>query len=240
MIIYSCITNGYDEISDDHYYDPNVKYVMFHDGTIEKKGPWEFIELNVDETCPVRKSYHPKHLPHHYFETGEDTVWIDGCYKLTKNFTEISKSMGEFVLQIHPAKRSLIQEFLKLYSFGFSSEEECYSLASRMYNSGYRCVMYKQTINCCVWRKISPEINAWNECWRDWYMSSRDRDQICSAIAEFQTIRAKRCSVQISLDQTHRVKDYTLSYNIDTQYKNTDKFIDNLCKIFNVNRKLMI
>jgi hypothetical protein len=100
--------------------------------------------------------------------------------------------------------------------------------------------MYKQTINCCVWRKISPEINAWNECWRDWYMSSRDRDQICSAIAEFQTIRSERCPVQISLDQTYRVKDYTLSYNIDTQYKNTDKFIDNLCKIFNVNRKLMM
>ena len=41
MIVYTCITNGYDEIPD-HYYDPDVQYVCFTDGTVEKKGPWEF------------------------------------------------------------------------------------------------------------------------------------------------------------------------------------------------------
>ena len=34
MIIYTSITNAYDEISDHHYYDPDVQYVCFTDGTV--------------------------------------------------------------------------------------------------------------------------------------------------------------------------------------------------------------
>ena len=44
MIIYTTITNAYDRIPD-HYYDPDVKYVLFYDEDIEQKGPWEFIRI---------------------------------------------------------------------------------------------------------------------------------------------------------------------------------------------------
>ena len=57
MIIYTCITNGYDEIPD-HYYDPDVQYVCLTDGTIEKKGPWEFRDILFEHEDPVRLSTH--------------------------------------------------------------------------------------------------------------------------------------------------------------------------------------
>ena len=117
MIIYTCITDGYDKISEDNYYDPDIRYVCFYDGELEKVGPWEYIQLNLDVECPVRRSYHPKHLPHHYFDEGELTVWVDGCYLLTKEFTEFSKeifSEHDFCLQKHPDQRSLLAEFSKL------------------------------------------------------------------------------------------------------------------------------
>ena len=41
MIVVTCITNGYDEISDNHYYDTDVQYVCYTDGAVKKKGPWE-------------------------------------------------------------------------------------------------------------------------------------------------------------------------------------------------------
>ena len=37
IVIYSCITNGYDEIPDEHYYDPDIKYVMFTDNTVKEE-----------------------------------------------------------------------------------------------------------------------------------------------------------------------------------------------------------
>ena len=36
-IIYTSITNGYDEIPNENYYDPDIRYVCFTDGTVEHK-----------------------------------------------------------------------------------------------------------------------------------------------------------------------------------------------------------
>ena len=88
MIIYSCITNSYDKIPD-HYYDPDVRYVMFHDGTVKQEGPWEFIKLDTDIQCPRRLSAFPKINPDVYFEEGERTVWIDACYKRAMVYLEM-------------------------------------------------------------------------------------------------------------------------------------------------------
>ena len=60
ITIYSCITNGYDEIPDEHYYDPDIRYVMFTDGSIEHKGAWEFRDIPIKHDCPLRLSLYPK------------------------------------------------------------------------------------------------------------------------------------------------------------------------------------
>ena len=60
ITIYTCITNGYDEIPNEHYYDPDVKYVCFTDGSIEHKEPWEFRDIPIEHECPRRLSAYPK------------------------------------------------------------------------------------------------------------------------------------------------------------------------------------
>ena len=102
MIIYTCITNGYDEIPD-QYYDPDVQYVCFTDGTVEKKGPWEFRDILIEYECPRRRSAHPKMNPHLYFPMGSKTTWIDGCYVMTEKFVERSKENGVDVFRIFDA-----------------------------------------------------------------------------------------------------------------------------------------
>ena len=40
--------------------------------SIETTKPlWKYIKIDVEEECPVRRSYHPKHCPHLYFDEGE-------------------------------------------------------------------------------------------------------------------------------------------------------------------------
>ena len=115
MIIYTCITNGYDEIPD-HYYDPDVQYVCFTDGTVEKKGPWEFKDILVDHSCPRRKSSHPKINPHLYFPIGSQTTWIDGWYVMTKEYVERSKENldnHDFTIMRHPSIYSYYDEVLE-------------------------------------------------------------------------------------------------------------------------------
>ena len=140
MIIYTCITNGYDRISEENYYDPDIRYVCFYDGELEKLGDWEFIKLNLDIECPVRRSYHPKHLPHHYFGVGEYTMWVDGSYTITKELVDKFKTEfieHELILQRHPAERNLLEEISKLYYRGFSSDRECLDLAHKIKKGSY-------------------------------------------------------------------------------------------------------
>ena len=81
LIIYTSITNWYDTIPDDMYYDPSVKYVCFTDGKVEKKGAWEFRDIpkfvydEVDND-PRRLSAFAKICPHKLFPNGTKTVWL--------------------------------------------------------------------------------------------------------------------------------------------------------------------
>ena len=79
MIIYTCITNGYD-VPEGHYIDPDVRYVLLHDGSVSVPDGWEGIDVRETFKCdePVRQSYYPKINPHKFFDKGEDTVWLDG------------------------------------------------------------------------------------------------------------------------------------------------------------------
>ena len=67
----------------------DVRYVMFHDGTVEQKGPWEFIKLDVDIECPRRLSAYPKINPHKYFDKGyiKIIVFHSKLNKVKKNIT---------------------------------------------------------------------------------------------------------------------------------------------------------
>jgi hypothetical protein len=245
VIIYTCITNGYDRISEENYYDPDIRYVCFYDGELEKLGDWEFIKLNLDIECPVRRSYHPKHLPHHYFGVGEYTMWVDGSYTITKELVDKFKTEfieHELILQRHPAERNLLEEISKLYYRGFSSDRECLDLAHKIKNIGYMIREYEQTINCVVYRKLTIKTIEWSEAWRKWYDLGVNRDQISSAMAEWEVMKADRIDLLIDIKNTTRVKDYSESYKLldkpnTLQFK---EFISKLCKIFNVRQKVFI
>jgi len=245
VIIYTCITNGYDRISEENYYDPDIRYVCFYDGELEKIGDWEFIELNLDIECPVRRSYHPKHIPHHYFVVGEHTMRVDGSYTITKELVEQFKhtvNRQELVLQSHPAKRNILEELSKLYFHGFSSAEECLSMAKQIREVGYNLDEYDQTINCVVIRKLTSETIKWSEAWRKWYDLGVNRDQVSSALAEWEVVKAHRVDMLVDMSKSTRVKQYGDAYNVleKPTFANFKRFTKDLCKIFSVTSQFYI
>ena len=217
MIIYTSITNNYDELAPP-FIHPEVDYICFYDGKKPEAEGWEYIELDVDISCPVRKSYHPKHCPNLYFENDSETVWIDGCYPVTQRIVEYSFDIfktKDFVLQKHPERRSLIHEFSKLYSHGFSTRDECIEMAEKIKMCGYSLSDYKQTINCVIWRRLTPDVINWCNTWREWYMSGVNRDQVSSAIAEYLTIKAEHVDCIVNLgDKRRRKVKYEEVYNL--------------------------
>lgn len=217
MIFYTCITNGYDTVPD-VYYDKDCQYICFHDGTIETTKPlWKYIKIDVEEECPVRRSYHPKHCPHLYFDEGEYVVWVDAAYNITQELVEFSKEYeGDFMLPTHPDKRSLTAEFNKLHAYGFSTKDEIIDMARLMQSRGYDPKDYDQTINCVIWRRLTPEVIEWGKVWREWYMGGVNRDQVSSSMAEYLVVKADRNPTpMVDLSKPNRIKPYNHSFCID-------------------------
>jgi len=183
--VYSCITNNYDNIPDENYYDPDIRYVMFYDGTIDTtKGPWEYIDIrdycNLD--CPRRLSAFPKINPHELFEPGEHTVWIDACYIQTKEFIEYSKTVfptkGVTTLE-HCYRFSYYDEMLEGFMCGFFSYDAGIELTKKLSETNYN---FKEYISpCCtiIWRTVknTTQFKDFCDLWWKWSLVGSNRDQ---------------------------------------------------------------
>ena len=177
MIIYSCITNGYDVIPD-HYYDPDVRYVMFHDGSAVPQGPWEFIKLNEDIDCPRRLSAYPKINPHKYFGEGEDTVWIDACYVMTKEFVELAKKRFPFTILRHPNRFSYYDEMLEGFECSFFGFNEGVELTRILFEDGYNFRQYRSPLGTIIYRTINDDTVKFGDSWWHYFDAGVNRDQI--------------------------------------------------------------
>jgi hypothetical protein len=242
MIIYSCITNGYDEIPDDHYYDPDVRYVMFHDGTVEKKGPWEFIDIrdyNLDIKNKRDIALYPKINPYVFFERGEDTVWIDGCYIMTKEFVELSKeNLDKFDISIleHFKKFSYCEEILEGFMCAWYSEEEVLHVTQYLETLGYNFRKYRSPMCAIIWRKLSDEVIEHSKLWWKLIFAKKDympcRDQVgfdaSLQLLDLQSniIHVKKCGINL-LNRNSRRKKLPQVENKE-QYK----------KVFELSNKL--
>jgi hypothetical protein len=181
MIIYSCITNGYDEIPDEHYYDPDIQYVMFTDGTVEKKGPWEFREIPCDHPCHRRRSAFVKINPHKVFPKGERTVWLDGCYVMTERYAEQCKNYFEqapFTIMRHCEKFSYLDEVLEGFMASMNTWDDQILITKTIKELGYNFKQYCSPVLASIWRTMNDEYEEFGDLWWKYSLIGPNRDQI--------------------------------------------------------------
>ena len=185
ITIYSCITNGYDEIPDDHYYDPDIRYVMFTDGSIEHKGAWEFRDIPIKHDCPLRLSLYPKIMQHKLFSEGDRLVWIDGCYVMTEEYVQYTKKLFENHTRVHmrhPMSFTYYEEIAESYIASYNTVEDIINITKSADNIGFNFRKYTNPILASFWNTVG---NAeFNELW--WHLSqvSTRCDQIAFVVAK--------------------------------------------------------
>lgn len=215
MIIYTCVTNGYDKFSDEHYYDPDVRYVAFTDGTVEVPEQWESYPIKVEHECPRRLSAHPKICPHHYFEVGQTTVWIDGCYTITKAFVDTSKSIlsrSKLTHMIHPCRFNFVEEVMEGYVSSFNTKEQMVEIMEALMELDYDFRAYCSPVLASIWRHIIPEMYEFHDIWWKYSLIGPNRDQISFDTArqltgmQWQTIKhpLQNYWPEVGIDFDHR------------------------------------
>ena len=195
IVIYTCITNWYDTIPDDMYYDPMVNYVCFTDGNVEKKGPWDFRPIpdyvyeQVDGD-PRRLSAFAKICPHKLFPIGTKTVWLDGCYVHTKEWVEKSKAIlernpysgmggwGALTHMLHPHRFTFHNEVMEGFGANFNTREQFLELVDALSKVKYDFKRYGSPVLTCIWRTISEEMFEFHDIWWKYSLIGSNRDQI--------------------------------------------------------------
>ena len=186
IIIYTSITNWYDTIPDDMYYDPDVKYVCFTDGNVEKKGAWEFRDIPkfvYDEIDgdPRRLSAYAKICPHKLFPYGSKTVWLDGCYVHTKEWVDKSKAILKEVPlthMLHPHRFTFHNEIMEGFGANFNSRDQMLELVNALEKVDYDFKKYYSPVLTCIWRQIDDEMAEFHDLWWKYSKIGSNRDQI--------------------------------------------------------------
>ena len=180
-IIYTCITNGYDEIPNEHYYDPEIKYVCFTDGSIEHKEPWEFRDIPINHECPRRLSAYPKINPHKLFPVGSKVAWIDGCYVMTKKYAEETKRIlntHPFSIMRHTEKFTFYDEILEGYLGNMNTWNQQVEITKALKETGYVFRNYCSPVLGSFWRVITEDLFDFHDMWWKYSLIGPNRDQM--------------------------------------------------------------
>jgi len=181
ITIYTCITNGYDEIPDEHYYDPDIRYVCFTDGSIEHKEPWEFRDIPIEHECPRRLSAYPKINPHKLFPVGSKVAWIDGCYIMTKQYAESTKILLDsypFTIMRHTERFTFYDEILEGYLGNMNTWDDQVTMTKLMSELGYKFRLYDSPVLGSFWRVITEDLFEFHDLWWKYSLIGPNRDQL--------------------------------------------------------------
>jgi len=247
--VYTCITNNYDSIPDENYYDPKVRYVCFHDGTLEEyKEPWEYVDIRdyCDLDCPRRLSAFPKINPHKLFDSGTHTVWIDACYIQTKEFIEYGRELfptGVTTME-HCYDFSYYDEMLEGFLCSFFSYDQGIELTKKLFEAGYNFKNYCSPCCTMIWRTIwdnaTPEFKNFCDLWWEWSLIGSNRDQISfDAARQFSGMPVNKIynkppstivagvNLKFDLKNKNRKGKHPKRGNLD-QWKRRDEFVEEM------------
>ena len=180
-IIYTSITNGYDEIPNEHYYDPDIRYVCFTDGSIEHKEPWEFRDIPIQHECPRRLSAYAKINPHKLFPVGSKVAWIDGCYVMTKKYCEeVKKYLSEYPFTIvrHYNKFTYYDEILEGFMGNMNTWDDQVEITKALADTGYNFRKYDSPVLGTFFRVITEDLFDFHDMWWEYSLIGPNRDQL--------------------------------------------------------------
>ena len=116
IVVYTCITGGYDSIKEPSFVTPGVDYVCFTDNLSMKSKTWDIRPI-PDELLgytKVKQQRGVKILPHRYLPEYDISVWVDGNMDVKGNIVDYLKTFDFNTYSVfipeHPARKCIYKE----------------------------------------------------------------------------------------------------------------------------------
>lgn len=232
IIIYTCITSGYDELNPVYFNDEEISYVCFTDYTNIKSHGWEIRPLPVNFNSPALSNRYVKMHPHILFTESSISLYIDGNISIKRNIKNtIIEALNERAIALyqHPFRKSIAEECDACIEQGlvwaFQAQKQIKKYSALNNHDE------KQLFECnIIFRKhhdekvIATMINWWSE-----YKSGIKRDQI-----SFPHVAAV-CNLRINNLGTSEVRSSNDDFSIKAYHhrKLIDRIIIKIRRIAN-------
>ncbi len=115
LAIYTCITNGYDDLKEPRVHSDDCDYICFTDqmGCDRfRSNIWRFKLLDGEDLSPALQSRLPKILPHRYLPDYDISVWLDGSFMIHGDLAGAARQFlrrADMALFRHAEKRASVR-----------------------------------------------------------------------------------------------------------------------------------
>jgi len=181
--VYTVITNGYDELRDPIFVNPDWDYYLFTDRPDTYSSDiWKICPL--PEAVPgdnLRLQRYAKTHPHVILPEYDFTVYVDGKFVLAEDLNGYigTYSRGRSMLCFpHPCNRTILQEANMVAEVGRGELEPMLKQVDEYYKSGYRDELPVVDSAVLVRSNRDPLLNKVMEDWWTEINTKTTRDQI--------------------------------------------------------------
>ena len=116
IVVYTCITGGYDNLMEPTVITPGVDYICFTDNMSMKSKTWKLrpIPEELKNYSNVKRQRGVKILAHRYLSEYDISVWVDGAVKVQGNIKDYLKTLDfsqySVFIPEHPVRKCIYVE----------------------------------------------------------------------------------------------------------------------------------
>lgn len=105
VVVYTCIVNGYDDLEEPCYINPDIDYIIFTDMEIKPDSVWKKRDISAYEQfhgmTSIEINRYIKMHPQEFFVQYDISIYIDGTIKILADMMPIALNMGEKYFGVH-------------------------------------------------------------------------------------------------------------------------------------------
>lgn len=113
IVVYTCITDGYDEVLEPAVRPVDVDFVCFTDRLLDRESAWTFRPLPRQTRDPAADNRFAKMFPHKLFPDHDVSIYIDGNIRVVgdvRSLVDSERANGDIHLYEHPFRTCAYKE----------------------------------------------------------------------------------------------------------------------------------
>lgn len=190
IVIYTCITGGYDDLLEPLAVDPEVDYICVSDRAIPADSVWKHMPLPFETGDDSAKNRYVKMHPHLLFPGYDISVYVDGNIQVVSTVAALAReAMGfaSIALYQHSFRNCVYAEAVECAALGHDWRWRISAQMQRYRREGFPSGRGLFEGNVIIRNNRSPEIAHLMDLWWDEYRRYARRDQLSLTYLSWKT-----------------------------------------------------